>query len=244
MSRNNYIKRISRKLYNDCIDNTDAVKAISMLIYLKENKKCSVIKNFSYRKICDATTLSIVVVKKRMNKLNEMGLLEIIDNNKIKFGKIRAPKSNVRLDKIDMSSVSSIEIGLRALYIIEVQRRKEYVKSAVNLTDKSRNMNEYKKAKNIQRQVLRGTKSYTDNGISYNYLCNKLHISKQTVKIIINYGISNKIFNKNRNFYKLKDFNNQNEAYNAYNYFKGEKGRLRVVGYSLCLIMANTYNIL
>ena len=119
--KGNYIKRISRALYNECIDNTDAVKAIAMLIYIKENKKASVVTNFTYKKLSAMTKLSIVVVKKRMDKLKAMGLCEYTDNGRnIKFLKIRAPKSNVRLDKIDMTSIKSIEIGLRALYIARV----------------------------------------------------------------------------------------------------------------------------
>lgn len=244
MEKNNYIKRISRKIYNDCIDNTDAVKAISMLIYIKENKKCSVINKFSYKKISDITKLSILVVKKRINKLNEMGLLEMIDNNKMKFSKIRAQKSNVRLDMIDMTSVSSIEIGLRALYIIEIQKRKEYVKSAVNVTDNVRNMDEYKKARSIQKQVLRGTKTYTDNGISYDYLVKKMNVSKTTISNIIKYGEDNGIFKKKKNFFIIKTFDSFKEAKMAYSFLKEDNGKLRINGCSLCLTMANTYILL
>lgn len=245
MTKYNHIKRISRALYNECIDNTDFVKALAMLIYIKENKKSSVFTKCSYKKISELTGLSIVVVKKRMNTLKNLNLYEYVDNDRnIKFKKIRAPKSNVRLDKIDMKSVASIELGLRALYIVEVQRRKEYVQSAVNLTDNVHNMKEYRKAKDVKNKVLRGTQKFTDNGISYDYLSKKMKISKKTVSDVIKYGVANKMFEKQRKFFIVKTFKTKNEVNLAYRYLKEQNYKLRIVGLSLGIILSNVYNLL
>lgn len=242
MSKGNYIKRISRELYNECITNTDAVKAISMLIYIKENNKASVITNFTYKKLSEMTKLSVVVIKKRMDKLKSMGLCEYTDNKRnIKFLKIRAPKSNVRLDKIDMTSIKSIEIGLRALYIVEVQRRKEYVRSAVNVTGNIHNEKEYENARIIRDKALRGTEGYTDNGISYNYLSTKMNVSKKTISEAIKYGVKHNMFEKKREFLIIKTFLTYSEVVSAYHHFKDQHARLRLVGLSLGLILANTY---
>ena len=245
VKQNNYIKRISRELYNECINNTNAIKAIAMLIYIKENNKCSVIKKFTYKRLSIITGLTVYSTKKRMHTLKGMGLYDRInDGNDIIFKKIRAKISNVRLDKIDMSSIKSIETGLRALYIVEVQRRKDYVKSAVELTNKVHNGKEYKKALKERNRVLRGACKYTDNGISYNYLAKKMNISKKTVSEAIKYGVRNKMFEKEYNYNLIKTFDNKNDEICAFNYFKGQKCKIIMSGLSLFYVAANLYSVL
>ena len=245
VKQNNYIKRISRELYNECINNTNAIKAISMLIYIKENHKCSVIKKFTYKRLSIITGLTVYSTKKRMHTLKEMGLYDRInDGNDIIFKKIRAKISNVRLDKIDMSSIKSIETGLRALYIVEVQRRKDYVKSAVELTNKVHNGKEYKKALKERNRVLRGACKYTDNGISYNYLAKKMNISKKTVSEAIKYGETNGLFKKEHNYNLIKAFNDKHEETCAFNYFKSQKGKVVMIGLNLFCVAANLYSIM
>jgi len=245
VKQNNYIKRISRELYNECINNTNAIKAIAMLIYIKENHKCSVIKKFTYKRLSIITGLTVYSTKKRMHTLKEMGLYDRInDGNDIIFKKIRAKISNVRLDKIDMSSIKSIETGLRALYIVEVQRRKDYVKSAVELTNKVHNGKEYKKALKERNRVLRGACKYTDNGISYNYLAKKMNISKKTVSEAIKYGETNGLFKKEHNYNLIKAFNDKHEETCAFNYFKSQKGKVVMIGLNLFCVAANLYSIM
>lgn len=115
------MKKISRKIFNENISDADAVKALALLIFVKTKFPTSVVPNFSFYKMKKLTGLHINTIKERMNTLGDMELIDFVGkyNQHVLFKKVRAPKSNVNFSMIDTSSVKSIELGLRALFLQE-----------------------------------------------------------------------------------------------------------------------------
>lgn len=117
------MKRLSRKRYNEIISATDERKAIALLIFIKQKFRSSVVLNFSYYKLSKITGLHKNTVKKRLEALGSMELLDFVgkNNKHLLFKSVRAAKSNVRLDGLDLSNIKAIETGLQALFITEEQ---------------------------------------------------------------------------------------------------------------------------
>ena len=194
-------KKISRKIYNDCIFDADARKALALLIFVKSKKKTGVIANYTHDKLVKLTggNISKSTIKKRIKKLAEMELVQRVGNN-LHFVRIRAPKSNINIQKLDTTSVKTIELGLKALYIVEIQNRKEYVKQRFNrakelerkpfLTKKE--FKEFIKERKFCTQC--GFTHFEDNGISVKKIAKDLKVSNQEVLKIIKYGEKQKMF--------------------------------------------------
>lgn len=239
------MKRLSRKTYREAISDTDERKAISMLIFIKSKYRSSVVLNYTYSKLSQITGMHKSTVKKRLNTLGSMGLLETIGkkNQHLLFKSVRAGKSNVRLDKLDLSSVKSIEIGLQALYIVEEQNQKIYISHRVSkATQPKSNMDsqeykQWKKAKRYCRQ--HGLTKFEDNGISIDTLAKRMRTSKSKVMNAIKYGQERSFFVKRNNYKLIQSFEDKNEAHSFLHH--NFEGRLRVVGSDVVCVMCNTY---
>lgn len=202
----NIMNKISRKIFADNINDTDAVKALALLIYVKNVNGASVISNFSYNKLAKITKLSRGSIKKRLNTLGNMDLLDFVgrNNNNLLFKRVRAPKSNIDISKIDTTSIKSIELGLRALVIVEIQRQKNYVKQQVVRGTSPKNgrmtKHEYRSFKRANKFCKkRGIKEFTDNGVSYNTLSKRMGVGLNKTSEAIKYGVEKGLFVKNNN---------------------------------------------
>lgn len=200
------MNKISRSIFRQNINDADAVKALALLIYIKTVNGASVISNFSYKKLAKITKLSRGSIKKRLNTLGDMELLDFVgkNNNNLLFKRVRAPKSNVNISKIDKTSIKSIEIGLRALVIVEIQRQKNYVKQQVvkGTTPKQGRMTKheyraYKRANKFCKK--RGIEQFNDYGISYKTLSKRMGVGMNKTSEAIKYGVENCMFFKNNN---------------------------------------------
>lgn len=196
---------ISRKIYKEIIGDAEALKAIALMLYVKNLFPTSVITNYTDHKLAKITGIHQTTVKKRMSTLADMDLIEYANKKftHIVFKSIRSKQSkrNIRLSKIDFSSVKSIELGLKAMFICEVQRRKDYIEQQVvkanNPVIKKGDKNGYRAFKRARKFcTLRGISSYSDNGISYKYIANKLNISIASVAKMIKHGEGIGLFNK------------------------------------------------
>lgn len=196
---------ISRKIYNEIINDVEALKAVALLLYVKYNYPTSVITNYSDHKLAKVAGIHQTTVKKRMSVLADMELIDYAnkDFTHIVFKSIRAKQSkqNIRLNKIDFTSVKSIELGLKAMFICEVQRRKNYIEQRVikanNPVIKKGDKKGYQDFKNARRFCLsRGISNYSDNGISYKYIAKKLNICIASVAKLIKYGVNIELFEK------------------------------------------------
>lgn len=197
--------KIGRRLYNESISDADALKALALLVFVKHNTPTGTITDFSYYKLAKMSGLHKNTVKKRINILEQSNLITFVGKNKkhLVFKKVRAPKSNIDITKLDMSSIKSIEMGLRALLIVEIQNRKNYVQQRiikVHSTKNSKKFNkkgelkEYKAAMKFCNQG--GYTWFSDNGISYRKIRTTLGVGNTTVVNMIKYGQKNWMFHK------------------------------------------------
>lgn len=242
------MKRLSRKTYNEVISATDERKAIALLIFIKNKYKSSVVLDFSYYKLSKLTGLHKSTVKKRLNILGDMELLDFVGkgNKHLLFKSVRAVKSNVRLDGLDLSNIKAIETGLQTLFIVEEQRRKEYVSHQVfkGTQPKSHlSKSEYRKWKKAKKFcTLHGLTEFNDNGISFNRLASKAKTSKSKITRAIELGEKVGILKRNNNFELFHSFSSKMEASHCLTH--NFNGRLRVIDNNVVCIMCNTYSIL
>ena len=68
-----------------------------------------------------------------------------------------------------------------------------------------------------------------------------MNVSKKTISQAIKYGVKCGMFEKKREFLIIKTFLTYSEVVSAYHHFKDQHARLRLVGLSLGIILANTY---
>lgn len=192
------MKKISRKIFHDNISDADAVKALALLIFVKNHFKTSVVPNFTLYKIVSLTGLHYNTVKKRLNTLGDMDLIETVGkyNQHLKFKRVRAKNSNVNFSRIDTSSVKLIEKGLRALFLVEKVNQKNYVEQRVILAQECKNGKERKAGKQTCKKC--GSSDFKDNGISYKYLAKKLNISSKTVADMVEFAVSSKLVVKHK----------------------------------------------
>ena len=212
------MRRISRKMFNDCIGNADAIKAVAMLIFVKEQKPASVIADFSYYKLAKITNLHHATCKRLCGILRNMDLVEFVgrEQKNLLFKKVRAPKSNIRIDNIDHSSVKSIETGLRAMLLVEIQNQKNFIKQRVIRANNPKgkcSSEEYKAFKRARKFCTkRGIEKFEENGISYKTLGRRMNVGSHKVSEVIKYAERNKMIVKTRHreVYALTNNNARN----------------------------------
>lgn len=241
------MKRISRKTYNESISVTDQRKAIALLIFIKHKYRSSVVLNFSFYKLSKLTGLHKNTVKKRLNILGDMGLLEFIgkDNKHLLFKSVRAAKSNVRLDGLDLSNIKAIETGLQALFIVEEQRRKMYVNHQIVKGTKPKghlSKAEYRKWKKANKFCkVHGLTEFNDNGISFDTLAKRMKTSKSKVAKAIELGEKLGILRRKNNFKVITSFYSHKEAIFCLTH--NFTNRLRIINNDIVYILCNTYSI-
>lgn len=223
---------IEDKIFDRAVNNNRLLE-LAITIKIKSTKTNSCIKNYNHTKFAKILGVKSKNTAKRYLKL-------LIDCKVAKFiGKtnttlqirnlrLNNTKDNigvyfVKVDDIDKSSIKSILKGLRALYILEVAKRKKSLKTLVNYSNgngfppdvkhKSRKINSAKRklATKYPNVVfitnLKGEAKYIykENGISRTTLKDKLKCGSQTLTDIVKYGKKQKWF-RTRNHKPIKTY--------------------------------------
>lgn len=203
------MKRLNRDYILYDLADADFRKALSFAIYIKSIKGTSVVKEWSYRKLADMTGLSQNTCRKRMDVLRRHLLVaEFSRNGKnyIKFRNLRHDTvvtkqgvtrtfdiHNSDISRLDFSSVKTIELGLRAMFIYETQKRKDWYRQA---SVEGASISVLKK---IRKKLCgRGLSSISDKGISYSYIARKVRAGRNTVTRIIECGQNLNLFVKRK----------------------------------------------
>jgi len=200
--------RLSRKLYNDIYSDRNSIKAIAMLIFIKNKFRSSVVTKWSYTKLSGETGLSRNTCKKRLDVLTNMGLVEHIgtNNRDLLFCSVKSKsrRSNIRIGKFEGLSVKNIEKALKLLFVAEIQSHKDFIIHQViklNSEDAVLTKEEVKYIKHwvmehgmVDLKTLEINKEFEDKGISYKYICNKLHIGYSTWSNMIKFAGKIKVF--------------------------------------------------
>ena len=197
--------KIRRSSFNDWMTNVDdsskrIVKAISLLIWVKKNYPTSCVKNFSVNILHEKTGLHYTTLKKRLETLKQMGLVEFIGKDKrtLRFKRISATNSrnNINLDHIVFDSVKDVEKSLYAQFIVEIQIRKSFVKQVIKSYKSPKSKQEYDWAREQMKRCGIENDKFVDYGLSYKAIANKLGISIQKAMSIIKYAIWKKFIRK------------------------------------------------
>lgn len=196
------ITRIDRRTYLNTINagDTEALKAIAFAIRAKSVRVSSVFKDWSYASIALKLGCSYNTARKRVKKLQEMGLVEL-KNEKghpyLVFKRLRSKKVHTRyhgtryprnrdviVSKLDTSSLKNIETGLRALLIVVIEKGK----------DIERHRPIRGKLERGSRSIRRVNPYFHDYGISRKTLTRRLHCGNDTLTKVIAHGEKQKLF--------------------------------------------------
>ena len=197
--------------------NTQLRKAIAFSLFVKAHTRNSIVKNWSVNKLHDITGVSADAVKVRLKLLQNMQLVEFtgVGNKHIVFKSLHShtahrnvvipeivfiPNNNLKKNAY-AQEIKNIENVLTAVLLVEIQRRKDFVKQMIQQKRTPRSKKEYKAATKVCNRFGYG-RNFIDRGISYKYMAAKIGMSVyksiQIVKFAVNYHLVKKI----RNIYK------------------------------------------
>lgn len=184
------MKKLSRKIFRENINSSNARKALELYLFVKYQYVSSTINNFTYRKLSAKTGLCYSALKKRINTLKELDLIEFVGKNKqhLLFKNARSKTSNVRLDKLDFTSIEALSDGLCALFLVEVQLQKNYIRQLCASKKNAKRGDDIRGINRKLRELGLVGKTFADNGISYRYLANKLGIGFNKVSALIKFA--------------------------------------------------------
>lgn len=193
---------IRRKTFRHHIEDKETVKALALLYFVKHHVKSSMITNFSYNKLRLITGLHITTLRKYIKKLREIGLVANFGKGnkhllfKGDYSKDR--RKNVNLDAVIFKSVKDVANSLYAMFVVEEQRRKDYVKHVIlTSTNPSKDIpfEQTKRAIKLRNRNGYGT-VYKETGISYENLTKRLGVFTQKAVSIIKFACTNGFLTK------------------------------------------------
>lgn len=171
--------------------NPELRKAIAFSLFIKTRVKSSAVQRWSINKLHEITGVSACAVRKRIDTLKALGLVEFTGKNNrcLVFKSLKSHTShrNVLVPNIEFISrndskknayaqnVKFIEDTLSAMLIIDVQNRKNYAKQMIQQSKHPKGLKELKAAKKVCNRFGYGDK-FRENGISYKYIAEKLSV--------------------------------------------------------------------
>lgn len=188
--------QIRRKTFRRLIGDKSCVKALALLYYVKHHHKSSTITKFSYNKLRLLTGLHITTLRKYVKTLHNLGLVAFIgkhQQNLLFKGDYSGDKrKNVNLDALVYDSVKDVAASLYAMYVVEEQRRKDYVKRVILISTEEEvpegvTYEEIIEASKIRNRNCYGN-VYNETGISYNRLAKRLGMFSQKAVSIIKFA--------------------------------------------------------
>lgn len=187
--------QLRRKTFQEIISDKDSVKALALLFFVKSRRRSSVITSFSYNKLRKITGLHITTLRKYIQKLKELKLVEFIGKHKqsllFKGDYSKDKRKNVNLDSLIYDSVKDIANSLYAMFVVEEQRRKDFVKHVI-LISTGDAPKEVSPQECIAASKLRNRNGYGnvyhETGISYKGLAQRLKVFTQKTVSIIKYA--------------------------------------------------------
>ena len=228
------MKYIRRSLIIECFGDKELLKALAMAYLIKHRTKSSNIRHYSINLIHSITGIHAVTIRKRLQILNEYGLILIEKDNLIIRSTVsRHSKRNMNIGRMDFASVKTVERSLQALQVVFMQQRKDFCKHTIHNAHHGFNQKKIKAARKACRKYGYGDK-YAEHGLSYATMARKLGLSVTTVFNIVKQGIRRKYFKKLTHF--------------AWTILKGVCG-MDIQGYTFTTknygfqVQANTYRV-
>ena len=194
------MKYIRRSLIIECFGNNELLKALAMAYLIKHRTKSSNIRHYSINLIHSITGIHAVTIRKRLQTLNEYGLILIENDNLIIRSTVsKHVKRNMNIGRMDFTSVKTVERSLQALQVVFMQQRKDFCKHTIHNAHHGFNPKKIKAARKACRKYGFGDK-YVEHGLSYAIMARKLGLAVTTVFNIVKQGIRRKYFKKFTHF--------------------------------------------
>lgn len=243
---------IRRKILNDMYCNPELRKAIAFSLFIKTRIKSSAVQKWSINKLHEITGVSACAVRKRINTLKALGLVEFTGkyNRCLVFKSLKSHTShrNVLVPNIEFISkndskknayaqnVKFVEDTLSVMLVIEIQNHKNYAKQMIQQSKRPKGLKAYKEAKNACNRFGYG-KEFCDNGISYIYIAQKLGVGLQKAFNTVKFAIQNGILQKCRNIKKF--------FYSNINYIEDMIGNYTYIKNNMAYkVYANDYKLI
>ena len=183
MNKNLRLKLVFGMMFS----NKELLKAIAMFLLIRKRLGGNVIKDYSINKLVNITGAHARTIKKRMHVLLSYGLVTIVNRTlTLRSVVSKHAKRNVRLgDKMDYTSLKSVEYSLQAILLVQIQLRKDFAKQTIrNAHGASHDFKVVKAARDAARKFGYGFE-YIERGLSYRTIAKKIGVSiKSAVEIV------------------------------------------------------------
>ena len=205
--------KISRKLWRQALCDTDAIKALALVVCIKNIYSDSLITNFSVNKVAKLIGKRHSTTKRLLVKLEQMKLISYhFEGEELRavIGTIRNKKykqANINIEKFSKSTFDNIVCGLKAMTIKEYIQRKEYLKQQAVQALNPKNKKEVKRrdkllsAGVLERDVVDPSivkNKFVDTGLSYRKIGEWIEGGYNSVSKIIKFGVECGLFVKEK----------------------------------------------
>lgn len=220
--------------------NAEVTKALALLLWVKDRYVSSTINNFSYNRLHNLTGLHLNTIRKRIKTLKSLKLVRF-EHNHLVFCTISSKSKYLSYDykEIKCDTIMDFEKYLCSLQVVEIQRRKDFVKQTLQSLHAPDTLQEYRNAKRICRRYgYQG--EYKEFGLSYKRIAKELGVSLQKAFDIVKFAVEKQI---------LAKFKHQSQTYIRNAKFIVGKF-LDDFNFTFCtknnvyLVFANTYSVL
>lgn len=232
--------QVRRKIFNKISSDKEFAKALALCLYIKSIFRSSAISNFTYNKLHKLTGLHITTLKKRVSKLRELGFAKFVGkNNTLVICSVKSKCEYRNVNIGDFENVKDVEKSLYAHILVEIQKRKEFVKQLLRLRSNP-NKNELEEHKRAKKNAVKfgydKVNEYKDNGISYKTIAEKMGVSIQKAYNTIRWAVERNIIikNKNQQQFQLKGYKPAYFEYCDYTFYTNS---------NIYKIYANTYSL-
>ena len=178
-------KNLRYKLAFQMFRSNKLLKAIAMSLLVRKRTNTNIVKNFTLNKLATITGMHPTTIKKRLQTLNEYGLLTYSGKNLVFRSLVSKHKvRNIRLAKIAYKKIKDIERSLQAILVANIQLRKDYAKRTILTAHRGRNTKQVKRAQKLSRRY-KWAHDYVERGLGYKKIAKTLNCCKETaIKIV------------------------------------------------------------
>lgn len=246
--------KIKRKYIKMMKGDTELTRAFALLLWVKSKFVSSTIVDFSYNRLHILTGLHLNTIRKRIKTLKSLNLVRL-EHGHLVFCPISSKSKYLAYEYKDLQGtpmsrkekdnnndallVTDYEKYLCSLQVVEIQRRKDFVKHTFESLEAPDTLDEYHKAKKTaKRYGYNG--EYKEFGLSYKKIAKELGVSLQKAFYIVKFAVENGILAKVRN--QIQTYI-KNARFIVNKYFDDCK-RTFCTKDNAYLVLANTYVVL
>lgn len=199
---------LKRHIFYSANGNANIIKALALAIYVKKNVVSSTITDFSINKLHTLTNLSYSTLRKRLHILRNLGYIKNTgkNNEHLVFTSLASSSKhrNLDLSKYVFNSVKDIEKSILASFVVEIQKRKDFVKHTIQtaFNPEKGQLKDMKKARKLCNRYGYG-KEFKEYGLSYKTIAKKLGICLQKAFEIVKFAIVNNMIVKHNHIKQL-----------------------------------------